>query len=278
MEPIWVFTDYRKWMRHWLDAERAARPSVVSSRWMALRLGMDPSLLSKILAAERHIATSQVEPICEVTGLTGDQAEYFRILVQYGKAKSHKEAQSCFRRMAGLRKVSPVPLEGVHSAYWQSWENVAIRELMSCGDVKDDPEAIGRRLRPTVSGRRVRQSLSILADLGLATLDQRGVWRRTEPFLRDGPNVDPAVLRHFHKEGLLLAAEAIESLPKELRDLSSLTLAIPQDGYPQLVEILKEFRERILATISGMDKPDRVYQLGLHLIPRALPDRDDHHA
>ncbi|MBK9575603.1 MAG: TIGR02147 family protein [Fibrobacterota bacterium] len=274
MDPIWSHTDYRKWMRAWLEAQRLARPSVVSSRWMALRLSIDPSLFSKILAAERHIATSQVEPICELTGLAGDEAEYFRILVQYGKAKGHKEAQSCFRRMAQLRKVSPVPLEGVQSAYWQNWENLAIRELMSCGDVKDDPETIARRIRPTLSARRVRQSLSILSELGLATLDERGIWRRSEPFLRDGPNVDPAVLRHFHKESLLLAAEAIESVPKELRDLSSLTLAIPENGYPQLVELLKEFRQRILATISGMDKPDRVYQLGLHLIPRALPDSD----
>lgn len=274
LEPIWSHTDYRKWMRAWLESQRLARPSVVSSRWMALRLSIDPSLLSKILAAERHLATSHIEPICELTGLSGDEAEYFRILVQYGKAKGHKEAQSCFRRMAQLRKISPVPLEGVQSAYWQNWENVAIRELLSCGDVKDDPEAIGRRIRPTLSPRRVRQSLSTLSELGLATLDERGIWRRTEPFLRDGPNVDPAVLRHFHKEGLLLAAEAIESIPKELRDLSSLTLAIPENGYPQVVELLKEFRQRILATISGMDKPDRVYQLGLHLIPRALPDSD----
>ncbi len=273
MEPVWSHTDYRRWMRAWLEAERERRPSVVSSRWMALRLSLDPSLLSKILAGERHLSPSRVDPVCDLAGLKGDEAEYFRLLVQYAKAKGHRESQACFQRMAQLRKVSPVPLHGLQSAYWQRWENVAIRELMSTGTVEDDPGSIGRKLRPPVGARRVRQALSTLEELGLASKDADGIWRRTEPFLRDGPEVDPETLRHFHRQNLLMAAEAIEAVPKELRDLSSLTFTLPPEGYARIVELLRDFRTKVLATISGMDtSPDRVYQLGFQLVPKALPD------
>ncbi len=276
MEPVWSHTDYRKWMRSWLEAERARRPSIVSSRWIALRLSIDPSLFSKILAGERHLAPSRVEPVCDLAGLEGDEAEYFRLLVQYARAKGHREAQTCFQKMTRLRKVSPLPLQGLQTAYWENWENVAIRELMSTGTVEDDPESIGRKLRPPVAARRVRQALSTLEELGLAAKDAGGVWRRTEPFLRDGPEVDPEVLRHFHRQNLLMAAEAIESVPKDLRDFSSLTFTLPSDGYLQIVELLREFRTKVLATISGMDaSPDRVYQLGFQLVPKALPDQPD---
>lgn len=273
VEPVWSHTDYRKWLRSWLEAERARRPSMVSSRWMALRLAIDPSLFSKILAGERHLAPSRVEPVCDLAGLEGDEAEYFRLLVQYARSKGHREAQACFQKMTQLRKVSPVPLQGIQSAYWEKWENVAIRELMSTRTVEDDPESIGRKLRPPVAARRVRQALSTLQDLGLASKDANGVWHRTEPFLRDGPEVDPEVLRHFHRQNLLMAAEAIEAVPKELRDFSSLTFTLPPDGYARIVELLRDFRTKVLATIAGMEtSPDRVYQLGFHLVPRALPD------
>lgn len=273
MEPVWSHTDYRKWMRAWLEAERTRRPSVVSSRWMAIRLVIDPSLMSKILAGERHLSQSRVDPLCDLAGLCGEEAEYLRLLVQYGKAKGHREAQVCFQRMTQLRKLCPVPLEGTQSAYWERWENVALRELMSTGTVTDDAESIGRKMRPPMGARRVKQALATLEELGLASKDPNGVWRRTEPFLRDGPGVDASVLRHFHRQNLLMAAEAVESIPRELRDLSCLTFSLPPDGYERVVELLRDFRTKVLATISGMEySPDRVYQLGFHLVPRVLPE------
>lgn len=270
MDAIWTFTEYRAWMRGWIERERTLRPTVVSVRWMASRLAIDSSLMSKILSGERHLSHSRIQPLCDLVGLEGDEAEYFRQLVHYGKAKGHREAQACFAKIASLRKVSPVGLEGDQSAYWERWENVAVRELLSCGNIPDDPDWIGRVLRPQTTARRVKDALKTLAALGLAGRDDDGFWRRTEPFVRDGATADPVVLRHFHKQNLLLAAEAVDTLPKELRDLSSLTVSIPPEGYPRLVELIHEFHSRVLASVAGMENPDRVYQVGLQLVPRAL--------
>ncbi|MEN9309301.1 MAG: hypothetical protein RL173_3233, partial [Fibrobacterota bacterium] len=35
MDAIWTFTEYRAWMRGWIERERTLRPTVVSVRWMA---------------------------------------------------------------------------------------------------------------------------------------------------------------------------------------------------------------------------------------------------
>ncbi len=110
MASLWTAVDYRSFLREWLETERVRRPAV-SLRWMAQRLAMDPSLLSKILAQERHLSHSRVQPVCDLLGLEGAEAEYFRLCVHYAKAKGHREAQACFARMAELRRVSPVPLD-----------------------------------------------------------------------------------------------------------------------------------------------------------------------
>jgi len=271
MTSLWTAVDYRIFLREWLETERLKRPSV-SLRWMAQRLAMDASLLSKILAQERHLSHSRVQPVCDLLKLETDEAEYFRLCVHYAKAKGHREAQSCFARMAELRRVSPVPLDDVQVAYWESWIHVALRSLLSCGRFGDEWERLGAMLRPRQSARKVREGVLVLERLGLAERGADGIWQVREAFLRDGSPAQAPMVRHFHRQSLLLALEAIESLPREVRDLSSLTVSIPPEGYPRIVEMVKDFRARVLATVAGMDAPDRVYQLSLQLVPLGLPE------
>ncbi|MCB9495832.1 MAG: TIGR02147 family protein [Fibrobacteria bacterium] len=273
MTSLWTAVDYRSFLRDWLENERGRRP-MVSLRWMAQRLVMDASLLSKILAQERHLSHSRVQPVCDLLGLEGAEAEYFRLCVHYAKAKGHREAQSCFVRMAELRRVSPVPLDDVQVAYWESWIHVALRSLLSCGSFTDEWERLGSMLRPRQSARKVREAVALLERIGLAFRDADGIWQVRDAFLRDGSPAQAPMVRHFHRQSLLLSLEAIESLPKELRDLSSLTVSIPPEGYPRLVEMIREFRSRVLASVAGMESPDRVYQLSLQLVPLGFTTSD----
>ena len=273
LESLWSTTDYRAFLREWLETERKLR-SAVSLRWMAHNLSMDPSLVSKILAQERHLSHSRVQPVCDLLKLEGDEAEYFRMLVHYAKAKSHREAQACFARMAELRSISPVPLDDVQVTYWESWIHVALRSLLACGTFGDEWERIGSRLRPRQSARKAREGILLLERIGLAFKDDDGFWRARDAFLRDGSPAQAPMVRHFHRQSLLLALESIESLPKDVRDLSSLTVSLPADGYPRLVEMVRDFRTRVLATVAGMRDPDRVYQLSFQLVPLAMPEKE----
>ncbi|HXP90910.1 MAG TPA: TIGR02147 family protein [Fibrobacteria bacterium] len=271
MDSVWTATDYRVFLREWLERERKERPAV-SLRWMASHLAMDPSLLSKILAQERHLSHSRIQPVCDLLKLEGNEAEYFRLCVHHAKAKGHREAQACFARMAELRKVSPVPLDDIQATYWESWIHVALRSLLSCGKFGDDWARLGSLLRPRQTARRVREAARTLERLGLVQRNPDGIWQVRDAFLKDGSPAQAPMVRHFHRQSLLLSLEAIESIPKELRDLSSLTVSIPPEGYPRIVEMVKDFRTRVLATVAAMDKPDRVYQLSLQLVPLALPE------
>lgn len=271
MDTLWTATDYRVFLREWLDTERTRRPAA-SLRWMAQILSMDPSLLSKILGQERHVSHSRVQPICDLLRLDPREGEYFRALVHYAKAKGHREAQVCFSKMAQLRRVSPVPLDDVQVAYWESWIHAALRSLLACRDFRDEWERMGAMLRPRQSARKVREGLSLLERIGLAHRDASGIWRARDAFLKDGSPAQGPMVRHFHRQSLMLAQESIESLSKELRDLSSVTVSITPEGYPQLVQMVREFRAQVLSTVAAMRDPDRVYQLNLQLVPLALPE------
>lgn len=106
---LWTAKGYREFLATWLAREQERRPSF-SIRLMGKRLALDPSLLGKILQGERHLATSRIQPVCDLVGLAGNQAEYFRHLVLHAKSKTAREAQACFERLQELRRIAPLPL------------------------------------------------------------------------------------------------------------------------------------------------------------------------
>lgn len=270
MSSIYAHTDYRAFLRAWFSEEKERRP-VLSYRWMGQKLLMDASLLAKIFGGERHLSASRVQPVLEMLRLEGLEADYFRILVQYGKSKSAKEAQVCFAKLAELRRVAPAELDDSQASYWDSWVNVAVRSVVSCGRFTDDWDGIGARLIPKVSGQKVREAMATLSDLGFVEKDDDGIWRVREPFLRDGKGTQARALRHFHRQSLLLAVEAIENVPVERRDISSVTVSIPESGYPEIAAMIRDFRSRLLTAVSRMNGPDRVYQVSIQAIPLSLP-------
>jgi uncharacterized protein (TIGR02147 family) len=270
MISVYAHTDYRAFLRGWFSEEKERRP-VISYRWMGQKLLMDASLLAKILGGERHLSASRVQPVIDMVGLAGLEAEYFRVLVQYGKSKSAKETQVCFAKLAELRRVAPVPVEESQASFWDSWLHVAIRALVACGDFGDEWERIGSLLHPRQNAPKVREAVGTLAALGFVEKRDDGFWRVREPFLRDGKGPQTRALRHFHRQSLLLAVEAIEGLPATMRHVSSVTVSIPESGYAEIAEMVDDFRSRIMTAVSRMKSADRVYQVSLQVVPLAFP-------
>ncbi|MBK9578592.1 MAG: TIGR02147 family protein [Fibrobacteres bacterium] len=274
MASVYAHTDYRKYLHEWYVEEKGRRP-VVSFRWLGQKLATDPSLLAKIFVGERHLSGARIQPLVEILGLAGLEAEYFRILVQYGKAKSAKDAQHCFSKLAELRRVAPVPLEQSQAGFWDSWVHVALRALVGCGKYREEYDALGAMLVPRVPGSQVRKSLAVLAELGFLERDDDGFWRIREPFVRGPSTAQARALRHFHRQTLLLAAESVEALDPKWRDLSSVTVSIPESGYDEIRELVRDFRSRVLTAVSRMQNPDRVYQVSVQMVPFALPPETD---
>lgn len=267
-DSLWEARDYRAFLRAWFEREKIRRPTR-SLRALARRLAIDPSLLGKILQGDRHLATSRIQPVCDLVGMSRDEAEYFRHLVLFAKSKTAREAQVLFERMQLLRRVAPVPLEDAQESYWDSWVHVALRSLLSCGSFDDDWERLGRMLVPPQGARKVREAMRTLERLGMAAKDAQGCWRPTTPFVRDRPGASVRALRSFHRQSLLLAMDALEGLPPAGRDISSVDVTVDEQGWTELAGMIADLRARALSLAARTDRPNRVVQLSVQLLPVA---------
>jgi uncharacterized protein (TIGR02147 family) len=64
-----------------------------------------------------------------------------------------------------------------------------------------------------------------------------------------------------------LAADAIDSVPAEQRDISGVSIGISQDGFGKAQEELARCRQRLLEIAAEDKQSDRVYRANLHLFP-----------
>lgn len=267
---LWTAKDYREFLLLWLEREKAVRPNL-SLTILARKLAIDPSLLGKIIQGERHLATSRIQPVCDMAGLVGNQAEYFRHLVLHAKSKTAREAQACFERMQELRRIAPVPLDDAQESYWDKWIHVALRSHLMCGNFRDDWEKLGELLHPRQNASTVETAMRTLRRLGMIGKDADGYWRPIEPFVRDKQGSQTRALRNFHRQSLLLALDALENIPATQRNISSVAITVDDAEYAELVRMIEDLRSRALTRASKIERPQRVVQLNLQLFPLTRP-------
>jgi uncharacterized protein (TIGR02147 family) len=71
----------------------------------------------------------------------------------------------------------------------------------------------------------------------------------------------------YHKDTIGLAQDALERFQQNERDIRSVTLGIPADGYDKIKERLEAFWKELMTSAQTQDVVDKVYQINIQLFP-----------
>ena len=72
------------------------------------------------------------------------------------------------------------------------------------------------------------------------------------------------------------AADALDSVPREEREISSVTLCVSQEVMLDLKERIREFRRELLQVAELDGAPERVVHIGFQLFPLSEKKETDH--
>jgi len=89
----------------------------------------------------------------------------------------------------------------------------------------------------------------------------------TDAAITTGPEWHSLAIRNFQEETIKLSGESLSRHPKEVRDISSVTMNINAKDFEEIRERIKEFRGSIIKYVSEQTSPDRVVQLNIQLFP-----------
>jgi uncharacterized protein (TIGR02147 family) len=265
---IFEYLDYRQYLRDFYAAQKA-RSKSFSHRGFSRRAGLRSSnYLSLVMKGERDLSSEMAPRFAKACGLLRSEADFFCDLVAYCQAQSTDERHRAYERLARFRKFRDAhQLVGEQTAYHQHWYMPALRELVTLPGFREDPKWIAGALEPKIGEREASVALATLIKLGLLVRDDEGQLRQAQALVTTGPGPLGHQIFAYHHGMIALAQRALDHLPREERDISSLTLSVAETSLPLIKRKLAELRQELLLLAESEAAPERVMQLNLQLFP-----------
>ncbi len=272
---VFAYLDYRAFLRDYYLDKKDKRG--LSYRSFSRRAGLrSPNYLKLVIDGDRNLSDEMAARFAKAVGLDADACAYFVELVRFNQAKGTHERNASYARLTGFRRYRRAqPLELEHAAYHSTWYLPAIRELAARRDFRADPSWIAERLWPPITKQEAASALDTLLALGLLVKEESGEIVQGEELVSTGPETRGLHIKNYHRTMMDRAAEAMDLIPAQDRDISSLTLCLSADGLARLKQRIARFRRELLELSTLESDPRQVVQVNFQLFPLSKNPGDE---
>jgi uncharacterized protein (TIGR02147 family) len=229
-----------------------------SLRAYSKKVGVHVGALSSILNGKRNVSRELAERI--TTKLMLDPQERSEILCHFPEKRRYQKSD--------LTNAFPDPryLEFNASQFKvvAEWEHFAVMSLLNCEGFQGKVSWISGRLGITET--RATQVIQRLLELGLFSLNENGEITRSKQSYRTSDDVADLSLKKCHDETLELAKESLHRDPVEVRDFTSITMAIDPRKLSMAKERIRKFQDELSDLLEEGTRTE-VYRLSMQVFP-----------
>ena len=273
---IYDFTSYREFLHDYYKEQKKINSSF-SYQSFANKAGFKTkTFIYKVIKGKKALAKSSTLKIAKAIGLKKRETDYFEAMVNFNNAKSIDEKEHYFHNLQSLSKnYQASVLRRNQFSYFNQWYNVVVRELVTILDWEEDYQILAKAVNPPITPGQAKKAVKLLLDLGLIKKLPTGKYIQADKAITTGELIKSLAVYKFQKQCMGLASESIERHTKEIRDMSTLTVGITEEGFHKLSEELKYFRRKLVEIVAGDEPADRVYHINFQFFPVSeLPKRD----
>ncbi len=270
MKEIFEYSDYRLYLRDFYELAKQNKP-YYSYRFIASRVGANPGFLFRLMSGKVHIGLKKIEVFADLLELCGRQRDYFVELVRLGRAKRDEDIQESLKKLQSIRGVQFSTIADDQMVFFGKWHHMAMRSLLSIYPFDGkNYRRLGAMLIPQLSADEARESVNLLVRLGLVYFDHNGIYKVIDTFISTKEKWSSAAIHEYQRTSIALSQKALDTLPKEVRDISTVTFTCSKNQLETLRERLQEIREEMLMLSQDCPGEDCVMQLNLQLFPAAF--------
>lgn len=250
--------DFREFLQNEFLA-RTSRNSRYSLRSFAHSLEVAPSSLSEIINGKRIISEKLKLKVGKALGLAPEEVQNFKSKI-HGNSKQSLGGDEVDNDQ--FIKITKESFEVI-----SKWYHYGILELMKTTDFKWDNSWIAKRLGITIE--ESQRAIGRLLNIGLLNELPNGDLEDTTKGLSSDLEIGVTSLakRTFQKHSLENALAALNNCPLDLRDNTTMTLAINPEDIPRAKKFITKFRRRFAIEFEKNKELTEVYQLSVALAP-----------
>lgn len=253
MEPInqqhskYVSNERFRAFLHEEMMRRLKKNKSYSLRTFAQFLNLDPGTLSQVVRGARHLSDPKKYSIL------------VRLELEPKKIKQILEVGS-------ESDVGVFDIQADAFAVISDWYHYAILELIHTKSFKGNARWIAGRLGINIS--EVNLAIERLVRLKMLKIDKGGRWHDVCGFVSTTKNeFTDSAFQELQSQLLSKALVAMTTVPFELRDQSSITLALDPEQLPRFKQVIKKFRRGFNALAESSANKSEIYSLVISLFP-----------
>jgi uncharacterized protein (TIGR02147 family) len=263
---IFDYLDYVKYLRDYYES-RHKIDRWFSYRYIQSRTGIDPGYLFKVFQGKKTLPQKKIALLTKVLGLTKREKDYFNLLVLYGNAKSNDAIRQYFEKMLLYSEMTTRKVGLKEYEYYNKWYHAALRQILSYCPFNGDYKALARMTVPAITPEEARKGVETLCNLGFVQEQPDGSFRVLDRFLSTGDKWHSIAVRRFQQDTIMLAHKALDTVDKELRDISTVTVTLSAEGFVEARERIRQFRRDMLELVNRQDQPTGAYHVNIQMIP-----------
>lgn len=266
---IFEYSDYRVLLAERFKFLQTAEG--MSYRKFSAQAGFaSPNFLQLVISGKRNLSIESCRKVAMGLKLNSREANFFELLVLANQSTIIHEKKRLTEKLIKL-KTAILPRKGniANYDYYKFWYNIPIREaFLVLGVANKKPEEIAAVFCTKLSKKEVKEAIKLLLALNFLQKDAKGkITIATEEILKTSDFILSSLIASFHIQMLELAKKSILENHREEREIGGVTIALSQDGFAKVRELIKEFKAKALAIAENDKNKSDVYQVGFQLFP-----------
>ncbi|MES2770305.1 MAG: TIGR02147 family protein [Bdellovibrionota bacterium] len=222
---------------------RAEKNPAFSLRALSSKLDMDQSLLTKLLQGKRKFSDANAQKISDFLGVYLNQ-EIANTIDSSADYLLMKEDEFFII---------------------SAWYHFAILELIKTKNLKHNPKFVAKRLK--ITDLEAERALERLERLGFIEFKKNKYWLRKISNSWLNLSDTSTARRTLQKQMQEKSLEALEDVPFDKREHSSLTVAVDPKLLPEIKKKITEFRRSMDKYIMESGNEKEVYNLNVSFFP-----------
>jgi uncharacterized protein (TIGR02147 family) len=269
LPDIYKYLDYRHYLVDLFDSLKQSDADLSFRSFARMASSSSPNFLQLIRDRKLNISPAAVSVMAKSIKLSKKEELYFETIVAFDHAKTHEEKEKYFQRILRTREYGNIKeLEKEKYQYWSRWYIPVVRQLVTTASSSNDPAWIASQIVPPITESQAKSAINLLLSLDLIRRDPAtGRFIQTDSVVSTPSEVMSVAAMRYHKDTIGLARDALERFPQNERDIRSVTLGIPAEGYGVIKERLESFWKELMMYAQTQDHVEKVFQLNIQLFP-----------